>query len=257
MPYADEQSRKLYQHLYYLKRKNKSQSKSIQSKSKPTEKCINLKKELKSPSTALKQSVKKYPPNGVISVKKYETDFTNDEYDEDEDEDEDADEDDEDEDDEVAEEVKHYDIPRATTTLDTKLRKYNFNKNLSTYYADDDDEDDEPFINDTPTKYQYYSGKSYETDPFNIINDTIDTPTFGNYIGELMPRYITKMPYEILVQRTIQLSNTLQSKFEDEIDDIIHTANRYFGIGKTKTKTQYLYYTLLQLVNRLKLRREL
>ena len=242
MPYADPQQKKLYQRIYYLNRK-KNQS------NKP-------------PLIPQPKSLKHYAT--------YDTDFTNDGYDDD------------DEDDEYCKKCdypiddckccvyknnpkkinlhskkdphpnqnKKYSIPKP-------LQKHIFNSSIG--YVKDEDIDDynddgyTPSFVDTETKCSYYKDPlSYIKNPF-LIKAQYDEPTFTEYMYNTTPRYITKMPYPQLVQRTIELSNKLEDDYEDEIDKTIELGNKLFGERKSRQKTEYIYHELSKVINRLRL----
>jgi hypothetical protein len=247
MPYTDPQQRKLYQRIYYLNRK-KNQSTTKQNKSTLIPKSTSLKK-----------------------YATYDIDFTNDRYDEDE-----CDEDYCEKCDLPIDECRccisknnknHKQInqkskpspppPPFPPKRTNRPRKYRMTHDVVGYVEDDDDDDDDddyiPSFIDTETKYAYYKDPlSYTKNPF-LIKAQNDEPTFTEYMYNTTPRYITKMPYPKLVQRTLELSNKLEDDYEDEVDKTIEFSNKLFGERKSRQKTEYIYHELSKVVKRLSL----
>jgi hypothetical protein len=97
-----------------------------------------------------------------------------------------------------------------------QLKPYTHNDN-----TDDDDDDNDDDDNDD--------------DELELIDDM---PT-------LMPRFIRHMPYNLLRQKTMDLSNTLEQRNEPQLKTILDTGNILYGEDISRTKTEFYYFELV------------
>lgn len=93
---------------------------------------------------------------------------------------------------------------------------------------------------------------SKHTDYDDDDNDADDELELIDEMTDVMPRFIRHMPYNLLRQKTMDLSNTLEQRNEPQLKTILDTGNILYGEDISRTKTEFYYFELVCAVMNLK-----